>query len=87
MACDYYRHERLLPPGKHIIWLDNLFTSVRVLERLRQEGIGGAGTVRTTKTPREKKVENAKKKATKDSKKTLSQDTQPTLEGELSRYH
>ena len=44
---------RLYPPGKHVIWLDNLFTSVKLLTRLRELGIGGAGTVRTTKTKRE----------------------------------
>ena len=45
--------ERLYPPGKHIVWLDNLFTSVKLLTRLRGLGIGAAGTVRTTKTKRE----------------------------------
>ena len=45
--------ERLYPPGKHVVWLDNLFTSVKLLRRLRGLGIGGAGTVRTTKTQRE----------------------------------
>jgi hypothetical protein len=45
--------ERLYPPGKHIVWLDNLFTSVKLLTRLRELGIGGAGTVRRTKTKRE----------------------------------
>ncbi|KAF2180779.1 hypothetical protein K469DRAFT_591445, partial [Zopfia rhizophila CBS 207.26] len=29
------------------IWIDNLFTLIKLLERLRQEGIGGAGTIRT----------------------------------------
>lgn len=39
----------------HTVWLDNLFTSARLLKRLRDFGIGGAGTVRTTKTKREEK--------------------------------
>ena len=39
----------------HTVWLDNLFTSARLLKRLRDLGIGGAGTVRTTKTQREEK--------------------------------
>ncbi|KAF2184725.1 hypothetical protein K469DRAFT_579025, partial [Zopfia rhizophila CBS 207.26] len=34
----------------YIIWIDNLFTSIRLLERLWEEGIGGAGTVRTSRT-------------------------------------
>ena len=46
-------NEPLYPPGKHVVWLDNLFTSVKLLTRLRGLGIGGAGTVRTTKTERE----------------------------------
>lgn len=44
---------RLYPPHEHIVWLDNLFTSVRLLQRLRAEGIGAVGTVRTVKTRRE----------------------------------
>ena len=42
--------ERLYPPGKHVVWLDNLFTSVKLLIKLRSLGIRGVGTVRTTKT-------------------------------------
>lgn len=45
--------QRLLLPSLHIIWLDNLFTTIPLLERLRMDGIGAAGTVRTSKTPRE----------------------------------
>ena len=45
--------ERLYLPGKHIVWLDNLFISVKLLIRLRGLSIGGVGTVRTTKTKRE----------------------------------
>jgi hypothetical protein len=36
-----------------IIWMDNLFTSVKLLSQLKKMGIGAAGTVRTTKTKRE----------------------------------
>jgi Transposase IS4 len=43
----------LYPPHKHTVWLDNLFTSVKLCTRLRDLGIGCAGTVRTTKTQRE----------------------------------
>lgn len=45
--------QRLYAPHKHIVWLDNLFTSVKLLERLRELGIGAVGTVRTTRTRRE----------------------------------
>ena len=45
-------NERLYPPRKQVVWLDNLFTSVKLLTRLRDLGIGGAGTVQTTRTKR-----------------------------------
>jgi hypothetical protein len=35
---------------RHIVWLDNLFTSVRLFALLRDSGFGAAGTVRTTKS-------------------------------------
>ena len=38
---------------KHIIQLDNLFISIKLLNQLRKEGIGAIGIVRTTKTRRE----------------------------------
>ena len=50
---DTKTEERLYPPRKHVVWLDNLFISVKLLTRLRGLGIGGAGTVRTTKIKRE----------------------------------
>ena len=40
----------LYPLGKHIIWLDNLFYSVKLFKWLCGLGIGAAGTVQTTKT-------------------------------------
>ena len=45
------RHE--LEPNRHVVWFDNLFTTIPLLELLRSKGIGAAGTVRTTKTKRE----------------------------------
>ena len=45
--------QRLYPPNKHIVWLDNLFISVKLLTQLQGQGIGGAGTVQTTRTKRE----------------------------------
>jgi hypothetical protein len=45
--------ERYLKPGKHIVWLDNLFSSIQLFTVLRLLGIGAAGTVRTTTTKRE----------------------------------
>jgi hypothetical protein len=37
----------------HAVWMDNLFTSTKLLETLLEMGIGGAGTVRTSPTHRE----------------------------------
>ena len=54
----------LLRPNMHIIWLDNLFTKIRLLEALRERGIAAAGTVRApnNQTPREERIEKAKEK-------------------------
>ena len=53
----------LLEPNKNIIWLDNLFTRVRLLEALRTVAIEAAGTARppNNKTPREQRAEKSKK--------------------------
>jgi hypothetical protein len=49
---------RLPNGGKgHCVWIDNLFTSSKLLSTLRQRGIAGAGTVRTQKTKREENAE------------------------------
>lgn len=45
------RHK--LEPNRHVVWFDNLFTTILLLELLRLKGIGAAGTVRTTRTKRE----------------------------------
>jgi hypothetical protein len=37
--------KRLYPPRKHIVWLDNLFISVKLLTRLQDISIGGVGTI------------------------------------------
>ena len=41
--------QRLYQPNMHTVWLDNLFTSVKLLQELHRLGIRGAGTVQTTK--------------------------------------
>ena len=42
----------------HAVWLDNLFTSSKLLTTLRNYGIGAAGTVRTGRTKREENEES-----------------------------
>ena len=39
--------------SEYIVWMDNLFTSVKLLTQLKKLGVGAAGTVRTTNTKRE----------------------------------
>ncbi|EON63739.1 hypothetical protein W97_02967 [Coniosporium apollinis CBS 100218] len=45
--------------SRHVVWLDNLFTSARLLSTLREQGFGAAGTVRTTRTKAEYLAETA----------------------------
>jgi hypothetical protein len=45
----------MFPPGLHAVWDDNLFNTIPMLEYLRGEGIGCAGTVRSTKTATEER--------------------------------
>ncbi len=54
VVLDLVTQEGILGGFQHVIWLDNLFTSARLLRQLKQEGFGAAGTVRTSKTVREK---------------------------------
>jgi hypothetical protein len=48
----------------HTVWLDNLFTSSKLLTTLRNYGIGAAGTVRTGQTKREENEEGRQQKET-----------------------
>ena len=50
---DLVAQEGIAKDHSHIIWLDNLFTSARLLSQLDIEGFGAAGIVRTTSTSRE----------------------------------
>ena len=53
VVLDLLKQEGISDKGAHIVWLDNLFTSARLLTALKAEGFGAAGTVRTLKTARE----------------------------------
>jgi Transposase IS4 len=37
----------------HVVWIDNLFTTLELLSYLRKNHVGAAGTVRTGRTKRE----------------------------------
>ena len=65
---------------RHIVWLDNLFTSSRLLTQLEDNGLGAAGTVRTTRTKRERKKANSDPKAQqKKLEKEINRDQDPRL--------
>jgi hypothetical protein len=54
---------RMTNGGKgHTVWIDNLFTSSKLLSTLRNYGIGAAGTVRTGQTKREENDERRQQK-------------------------
>ena len=60
---------RFLDALKHVIYLDNLFTSPQLFMTLRQMGIGACGTVKTGKTPREEILE---REAVKEKHQSIS---------------
>lgn len=82
----------LYPPGKHVIWLDNLFCSVKLFKRLRDLGIGAAGTVQTIKTQREEEGEEEgniveEKEGKKTRKKKVSAEKFSLLLTDLKLVH
>lgn len=82
-------HELPFDSPKYIVWIDNLFTSARLMTTLRSENIGAAGTVRMGKTQREKNEEKGagkKKQATKEDNRGLDQrlrDLRSKHEGQI----
>ena len=63
VVLDLLSQHRISDDFQHIVWLDNLFTSSRLLTQLEDDGFGAAGTVRTTRTKREKKETKSSTKA------------------------
>ena len=53
VVLDLINQEGIPNDNRCIVWLDNLFPSVRLCEAAKQRGFGVAGTVRTTKSQRE----------------------------------
>ena len=81
VVLDLVSQEGVQKDYSHIIWLDNLFTSARLLKALKKEGFGAAGTVRTTQTKREK---DEKEKGTKKQRKKLPLEENRGLDRTLS---
>ena len=81
VVLDLVKQYGILDNYQHIIWLDNLFTSARLLRQLKNEGFGAAGTVRTQKTAREEKEE---KEGSIQQRKQLSKEQNRGLDPLLS---
>ena len=62
----------------HCVWLDNLFTSEKLLTALRNRGIGGAGTVRLGQTQSEEDYDKKGKGACNEPKE-LGGETQTDI--------
>jgi hypothetical protein len=66
---------RMPNEGKgHAVWLDNLFTSSKLLTTLRNYGIGAAGTVRTGRTKREENEERKQREELRPNEPTQNKD-------------
>jgi len=66
---------RMPNEGKgHAVWLDNLFTSSKLLTTLRNYGIGAAGTVRTGRTKREENEERRQREELRLNEPTQDKD-------------
>ncbi len=81
MVLDLLSQHGISDDFQHIVWLDNLFTSSRLLTQLEDDGFGAAGTVRTTRTEREKKEA---KSGTKTQQKELEKEINRGLDPQLS---
>ncbi len=81
VVLDLATQEGISTEYAHVIWLDNLFTSARLLSALKAEGFGAAGTVRTQKTRREVLEETS---GTKEQKKELAKEKNRGLLPSLS---
>ena len=70
VVFDLLQQQGIADDFTHVVWLDNLFTSVRLLSKLKEKGFGAAGTVRTTKTRREVLEAEAGEEAQKQQKES-----------------
>lgn len=62
VVLDLLAQDDIAKDYSHIVWLDNLFTSARLLSQLNDKGFGATETVRTTSIRREnlKAIEGTK---------------------------
>ena len=81
VVLDLIKQTGISDKKKHVIWLDNLFTSARLLTQMKEEGFGGAGTVRLSQTRREiLEISHG----TKAQKQRISKEINRGLDGSLS---
>ena len=82
LVCELVKQQGIHDDCRHMVWMDNLFTSAELLRRLKKEGFGAAGTARTTKTARE---ESEAVSGTAGQKETLKEPNRgiPTRIAEL----
>ena len=74
VMLDLLTQQSIADINKHFVWLNNLFTSARLLSVLRELEFGAAGTVRVTKTKRdeyEEKHDTAAQKQQKEKNRGL----------------
>ena len=78
VVLDLVKQQGISDKSTHIIWLDNLFTSAKLLAQLKEEGFSTAGTIRITKTDREEVEEKYGTKRQKQLKE-VDRGLDPTL--------
>ena len=87
VVLDLLKQEGISDKSQHIVWLDNLFTSARLLTQLKEEGFGAAGTVRTQKTEREIREETQGTKAQKEKIKEVNRGLHLSLSALKLEYN
>ena len=85
VVFDIVKQQGLSNKATHIIWMDNLFTSAKLLTQLKEEGFGSARTFRTTNTAREEVEEKHGMKRQKQLKE-MDRGLHPTLSDLKLKY-
>lgn len=79
VVLDLLKQKGISEHQQHVVWLDNLFTSARLLSVLKEEVFGAAGTVPTTKTRQEIIEETSGTTAEKNNIKEVNRGLDPAL--------